>query len=62
MMISKNKSDIMNQRYVDEINNINQYIQNLVVVYETDGTAYKFANVCALSSSGCSVLGGVGLV
>lgn len=59
MMISKNKSDIMNQQYIDEINNINQFIQNSVVVYETDGTAYKFANVCALSNSGCSVLGGV---
>lgn len=57
IIISKNNSNIMNQQHIDEINNINQFIQNSIVVYETDGTTYRFADVCALSSSGCSVLG-----
>lgn len=59
IIISKNNSNIMNQQHIDEINKINQFIQNSIVVNETDGTTYRFADVCALSSSGCSVLGGV---
>lgn len=57
MIVSKNKSNIMNQQYVNEINNIDSFIRNSIVVGETGSLTYRFNDVCAISSTGCFVLG-----
>lgn len=59
MIISKNTSDIMNQSYVDEINNIDDFIRNLITIQEPSGSTYKYADVCALSNSGCNIFGNI---
>ena len=58
LIISKNKSNIMNQRYLDEINNINRFIQDEVVHHEKDGSTYKFSDLCAMGIRGCYIQGG----
>lgn len=59
MIVSKNKSNIMNQQYVNEINSIDSFIRNSIVVGETGSLTYRFNDVCAVSSTGCFVLGNV---
>ncbi|XP_055999745.1 patched domain-containing protein 3-like isoform X2 [Ostrea edulis] len=51
MIISKNKSTIMNQAYVDEINNINSIIRNTISVSDSTGQTYTYDDLRAGSNS-----------
>ncbi|XP_062568015.1 patched domain-containing protein 3-like [Saccostrea cucullata] len=57
MVISKDKLNIMNQTYVDEINHIDRYIQTSINFTDASNTTYKYTDICALGNTGCQVLG-----
>ena len=59
LIISKNKGNIMSQRYVDEIKHIDRFIQDSIVLYTADGSNFKYSDLCALGTTGCHILGGV---
>nr|XP_022333664.1 patched domain-containing protein 3-like isoform X2 [Crassostrea virginica] len=59
LILSKNKGNIMSQQYVDEINHVDRFIQDSILLYETDGSTLKYSDLCALGPTGCHILGGV---
>jgi Tfp pilus assembly protein PilE len=50
MIISRNKTTIMDQAYVDEINNINNIIQNTISVSDASGKSYMYSDLAAGSN------------
>jgi predicted RND superfamily exporter protein len=59
MIISRNKSTIMDQAYVDEINNINNIIQNTITVSDASGQTYLYSDLSAGSNAEEGVPGSV---
>lgn len=47
----------MNQQNLDEINNINRFIQDSVVHYHEDGSTHKLGDICAIGINGCYIQG-----
>jgi predicted RND superfamily exporter protein len=50
MIISRNKSSIMDQAYVEEINNINNIIQSTITVSDAFGKIYTYGDLAAGSN------------
>ncbi|XP_056009051.1 patched domain-containing protein 3-like [Ostrea edulis] len=50
MILSKNKTTIMSQAYVDEINNINIIIRNTIIVSDSSGQTYTYDDLSAGSN------------
>lgn len=57
IIISKNKSNIMEQGYLNEINALDNIIRTLVVVRDSDGVQYHYGDICACFSTSCVVSG-----
>jgi predicted RND superfamily exporter protein len=59
MIISRNKSTIMGQAYVDKINNINDIIQKTITVSDASGQTYTYCDLSAGSNADEGVAGSV---
>ncbi|XP_061184546.1 patched domain-containing protein 3-like [Saccostrea echinata] len=57
MIISRDKLNIMNQTFIDEMNNVDRYIQTSINFTDVSGLSYKYPEICALDNTGCHIRG-----
>ncbi|XP_062600352.1 patched domain-containing protein 3-like [Saccostrea cucullata] len=59
LIMSKNKSSIMEQKYLDEINQIDEFIRSSIVVQGSNSSSYKYTDLCAVGPHGCGMVGDI---
>lgn len=56
LIISKNKSSIMKMAYINEINSIDAFVREQIIVQDSGMRNFRHRDVCALGPGGCEVV------
>lgn len=59
LIISKSNSSIMNTLYINEINSIDTFIREQIIVEDSGKRNFRHRDVCAIGPSGCEVVGSI---
>lgn len=59
LIVSRNKSSIMKPLYINEINSIDAFIREKILVEDSEMHKFRHRDICALGRSGCEVVGSI---
>lgn len=59
LIVSKDKSSIMKPLYINEINSIDAFIREKILVEDSEMRKFRHRDICALGRSGCVVVGSI---
>lgn len=59
LIVSKDKSSIMRPLYINEINSIDAFIREKILVEDSEMRKFRHRDICALGRSGCEVVGSI---